>query len=192
VTDSISGMFWYWGLGFMRRFRENLVVYFSIASAAFLVFILVGLKDTARREVQGSFVVIDNTQYLEYATTWLMVFGIIIAFLQTQFLLQRMIDDRYVEFGFLINVGTPRSVVGLLISFEQVTHSIVGGFIGILVGLATLSVASLTSFYIPPTFRSLIFAVICALLIPLLAVLPIALILHIRLLRNSRGISRVR
>jgi len=190
---SITGICWYWKVGFLRRFRESLAVYWSIASAAFLVFILVSLNETARQEAQAHFLVGGgNAHYMEDATSWLMVLGIFVAFFQTQFLMQRLIEDRYIEFGFLINVGVGQFVVGTLISLEQIGHSIVGGLIGILVGSATILIASLTPSYVSPSPKSIAVASASAIVVPMLAVLPISVTLLIRLRRNLGGIARVR
>lgn len=133
-----------------------------------------------------------NAHYMEDATSWLMVLGIFVAFLQTQFLMQRLIEDRYIEFGFLINVGVGQFVVGTLISLEQIGHSIVGGLIGILVGSATILIASLTPSYVSPSPKSIAVASASAIVVPMLAVLPISVTLLIRLRRNLGGIARVR
>ena len=189
----IRGIYWYWRVGLVRRFRENFEVYCSIASAAFLVFILVGLNETAHRESQSNLMVGNsNAQYVEYATTWLMVMGALVAFLQTQFLIQRLIEDRYIQFGFLLNIGTPRVIVGILISLEQISHSVVGGFIGILAGVATIALVSLTPSYISPTSRSVAIASASAIIVPLLTIFPMSITLLIRLVRSAKGVRRVR
>jgi len=170
-----------------------LPVYVSIASGSSLVFIVVVLNAMTKQQSRTVFFAsLDDGHYLEYAATWLMAIGVFVAFLQTQFLMQRLVQDRYVEFGLFINIGIPRRIVGVLISLEQISHAATGGVIGILFGFMLLLAVSLSRDYVSPRPRDTALATAVAAIVPVIAVVPLAITLVMRLRQNRGGISRVR
>jgi len=189
----MEGIFWYSLRSLVRRVRETAPVYCSIGSGTCLVFSVVSLNEMVKHQAEIRLLgLVSDEFYLERAATWLMSLGMLVSFLHTQLLMERLVQDRFVEFGVLINIGIPRATVALLVSGENLGYAVVGSLVGILFGLLLVLLASFSSDFVPPTSKDLVVGSVTATIVPVIAVLPVATTLFLRLLGGSGGITRVR
>lgn len=158
-----------------------------------MVFAVVSLAAMTKKQSESHLLAdVADGQYLLDAASWLVILGLLVSFLQTQLLMERLVRDRYVEYGIFINIGVPRATVIKLICLEQLGHTVIGGVFGMLFGGCLLVLVPLSGDFVEPDASSLVAAVMLAVGSPAIGVLPVATMLVLRLLKAAGGIQRVR
>jgi hypothetical protein len=188
----LRGVGWYSVVAIRRRFRSDWAIYASIGSGSSLVFIVVCLHAMVTRQIDARFLSHDDGTSISYAATLLLAMGILVAFANAQLLMQRFVRDHFVEFGMFVNIGVPRGIVAVLIALEQLGFAFCGGVLGVSIGCVALAAFSFSPDYVPPAPSDVWSALLLAFTTPCGAVVPVAVTLLLRLLRERGGIARVR
>jgi predicted lysophospholipase L1 biosynthesis ABC-type transport system permease subunit len=188
----LRGVAWYALIAVKRRYQQNWAVYASIGSGGALVFIVISLRVMSDRQFGTQFLVDDHGQSVSYAATLMAVMGVIVSFVNTQLLMQRIVRNDFVEFGMFINLGIPRAIIIALVALDQLAFAVFGSVIGIVIAGLMLAAVSLQTDFIPPTGHDVVSALLLALVVPCCAVLPVAVVLAFRFMGLRGGVSRVR
>jgi ABC-type antimicrobial peptide transport system permease subunit len=157
-----------------------------------LVFIVVCLRAMAAVQIDRHFLSSADGTSISYAAVLLLIMGVSVTFVNTQLLMQRFVRDHFIEFGLFVNIGVPRGIVAVVVGFEQFGVAVIGCCAGIALGCTALAALSLSAEFIAPTARDIWVALALAIATPCFAVIPVAVVLLLRLLRKRGGIARVR
>ncbi len=175
-----------WGIG--RKWRTNRATYVSVAVMSMLAFMSLALDKLSSMQLSAVAGATDGSAQLSIATKTLFGIGLSVSVLQLQILMARVLHDRRREYLVLSAIGTPRWTIVFIATVEHLAHVSIGAAFGT-VG-AVVSVALILAMEPAMAAQTSWIRLVCfSGTLPLLAVLPITLVIVTRYTRSGRSVS---